>query len=85
VPLSGLQLTIGRDSGNDVRLRDDPTVSRRHAVLQRLAAGWAIHDHSSLNGTFVNDELLTGGRPLYPGDEIRLGDTILIYHREHRR
>ena len=82
VALDGAQLTIGRDEGNDLVIPDDPTVSRRHALLERLAAGWSIHDLESLNGTWVNGEPLSGGRPLYPGDEILIGDTLLVYRNQ---
>lgn len=79
VPLEGVRLTVGRGPSNDVDL-DDPTASRRHAVFERLAAGWSIDDVGSLNGTLVNGELLDRSRPLYSGDEILVGDTRLIYH-----
>ncbi|MDQ3979055.1 MAG: FHA domain-containing protein, partial [Actinomycetota bacterium] len=54
VELVGDRLTIGRGEANDVILPDDPTVSRRHAVFERLAAGWCVSDLDSLNGTLVN-------------------------------
>ena len=79
VPLEGVRITVGRGPSNDVDL-DDPTASRRHAVLERLAAGWSIDDVGSLNGTLVNGELLERARPLYSGDEIVVGDTRLIFH-----
>ncbi len=79
VPLEGVSLTIGRADSNDICV-DDPAVSRRHAVIEKLAAGWSISDVGSLNGTFVNGEMLERPRPLYSGDEIIIGDTQLIYH-----
>ena len=82
VPLEGDRLSIGRDDSNDVVIPNDATVSRRHALMERLAAGWSIHDLDSLNGTWVNGQPLTGGRPLYPDDEILIGDTLLVYRRD---
>ncbi len=79
VPLEGRALTIGRADSNDISV-DDPAVSRRHAVIEKLAAGWSISDVGSLNGTFVNGEIVDRPRPLYAGDEIVVGDTQLIYH-----
>ncbi len=82
IPLEGDRLSIGRGKSNDVSLPDDPTVSRRHALLERLAAGWSISDLNSLNGTLVNGEPLGQARPLYSGDEIEVGGTRLVYHHE---
>lgn len=81
VPLDGDRLTIGRDQSNDIVLGDDLRVSRRHAMLERLAAGWSVSDLDSTNGTFVNGEPLSQPRPLYPGDEIEVGETLLVYHQ----
>ncbi len=46
---------IGRSLAADVRF-DDPTVSRRHALVVRQADGVRVLDDRSLNGVFVNGE-----------------------------
>ena len=79
VPLDGDRLSIGREPGNDVAI-SDATMSRRHAVFARLAAGWSVTDVGSTNGTLVNGEPIDAPRPLFSGDEIQFGDTRLIYH-----
>ncbi len=81
VELVGDRLTIGRGEANDVILPDDPTVSRRHAVFERLAAGWCVSDLDSLNGTLVNGGALGQARPLYSGDEIQVGETRMVYRQ----
>ena len=81
VDLAGDWVTVGRDESNDIVLTDDPTVSRRHAVFERLAAGWCVSDLNSLNGTLVNGEALGQARPLYSGDEIQVGETRIVYRR----
>ncbi len=81
VALDGDRLTIGRDQSNDIVLAGDLAVSRRHAMLERLAAGWSVSDLGSTNGTFVNDEPLSQPRPLYSGDEIAVGETRLVYRQ----
>jgi two-component system response regulator AtoC len=45
------EVTIGRDEASTVRI-DDPSVSRRHAVL-RVGEGLEIEDLGGPNGTFV--------------------------------
>jgi hypothetical protein len=47
---------IGRSRSADIRL-DDPTVSRRHAVIVQTPEGdLRVLDDRSLNGIYVNDE-----------------------------
>lgn len=67
---------IGRSLAADVRF-DDPTVSRRHALVVRQADGVHVLDDRSLNGVFVNglriDRSGVGQRVLQDGDEIVVG------------
>jgi len=46
---------IGRSLSADIRF-DDPTVSRRHAMVHRSDGSTRILDDRSLNGVFVNGE-----------------------------
>jgi len=62
---------IGRSLAADVRF-DDPTVSRRHALIVRQADGVRVLDDRSLNGVFVNGERVEW-RALSDGDEIVVG------------
>lgn len=62
---------IGRSLAADIRF-DDPTVSRRHALVVRQADGVRVLDDRSLNGVFVNGERVEW-RALADGDEIVVG------------
>jgi hypothetical protein len=62
---------IGRSLAADVRF-DDPTVSRRHALIVRQPDGARVLDDRSLNGVFVNGERIEG-KLLADGDEIIVG------------
>jgi DNA-directed RNA polymerase subunit RPC12/RpoP len=62
---------VGRSLAADVRF-DDPTVSRRHALLVRQPNGVRVLDDRSLNGVFVNGERVEW-RMLEDGDEIVVG------------
>ena len=68
---------IGRSLAADVRF-DDPTVSRRHALVVRQADGFRVVDDRSLNGVFVNGERVEW-RQLHEGDEIVLGRHRLVF------
>jgi pSer/pThr/pTyr-binding forkhead associated (FHA) protein len=71
--------TIGKAAENDVALPDDATASHLHAVLERFAAGWCVTDLGSSNGTWVNGERIWASRRLRTGDEIRIGQTRLLF------
>ena len=71
--------TIGKAAENDVALPDDATASHLHAVLERFAAGWCVTDLGSSNGTWVNGERIWASRRLRSGDEIRIGQTRLMF------
>lgn len=70
-------LRIGRSLAAEVRF-DDPTVSRRHAILHRHERGVRILDDRSLNGVFVNGER-TEWHSLEDGDEILVGRFRLYF------
>ncbi|HEY8321676.1 MAG TPA: FhaA domain-containing protein [Candidatus Baltobacteraceae bacterium] len=73
-PIEG-PVNIGRSDESDVFLVD-PSVSRRHAVID-VDAGWPIvHDLESTNGTFVNGERIETRR-LSEGDLVAFGKTEL--------
>lgn len=62
---------IGRSLAADVRF-DDPTVSRRHALVVRQPDGVRVLDDRSLNGVFVNGSRIEW-KALQDGDEILVG------------
>jgi len=57
---------------------DDPTVSRRHALLYRDNAGARILDDRSLNGVFKNGERVELAE-LGDGDELAIGRYRLFF------
>jgi predicted component of type VI protein secretion system len=77
--LEGNRSTIGKAAENDIPVTDDPTASHLHAVLERFAAGWCVTDLGSSNGTWVNGERIWASRRLRHGDEIRVGQTRLVF------
>jgi predicted component of type VI protein secretion system len=74
VDLHDRQLRIGRGAGNELLLRDpDKTVSRNHARIVRSGDGWVFDDQDSLNGCWMNGELV-GRVKLEAGVAITMGD-----------
>jgi hypothetical protein len=82
VALEGDRLSIGKDASNEVAIDWDTTVSRVHALLERIGTSWALRDLSSRNGTFVNGERIWADRPLHPRDEIRIGETRIVFRSD---
>jgi pSer/pThr/pTyr-binding forkhead associated (FHA) protein len=62
---------IGRSLAADIRF-DDPTVSRRHALIVRQPDGLRVLDDRSLNGVFVNGERVEWST-LADNDEVVIG------------
>ena len=74
---------IGRSLVADLRF-DDPTVSRRHALIVQHPDGVRMLDDRSLNGVFVNGERIDS-RILDDGDEIIVGRYRLRFLRVQAR
>jgi predicted nucleic acid-binding Zn-ribbon protein len=77
VPLQDGWTRIGRSLSAHVRF-DDPTVSRRHALVHRDQTGARVLDDRSLNGVFLNGERVDW-HELEDGDEITVGAFRLYY------
>lgn len=77
VPMQEGWTRIGRGLSAHVRF-DDPTVSRRHALLHRDRTGARVLDDRSLNGVFLNGERVDW-HELEDGDEIAVGAFRLYY------
>jgi len=63
---------IGRADDVGIFL-DDITVSRHHALLRKSAGGWTVEDLGSLNGSYVNRNLISEVTSLTAGDEVQFG------------
>ena len=83
----GRPFLIGRLPSCNLVL-DQPAISRRHAVIYQGDRGWYIADAGSSNGAHVN--LVPAVEPvrLIDGDEIRLGESVMLRFElrpQHRR
>jgi hypothetical protein len=68
---------LGR--GNVEIKLEDPFASSHHARISREGHVLLIEDLGSTNGTYLNEEPLSGPQPLYDGDRIRIGDSEFTY------
>jgi len=76
-PLGAEEISIGRDPSNKISLLDS-LVSRRHCVIRRERDAFRLQDLESRNNTFVSG-VPVRERVLAHGDQIRVGNSILIF------
>lgn len=77
--------TIGRATDNALPLSKDKEVSRRHALIVYEANNFVLQDQNSLNGTFINDQLIKEPRPLQDGDIILIGVSTLKFQESSKK
>ncbi len=74
--------SIGRSKENIVHIRDNPRISRFHALIRcHDGFNYQIADLGSRNGTFVNDKRVVVATPLENNALIRLGDVEILFSR----
>ncbi|MDD3115387.1 MAG: DUF3662 domain-containing protein [Anaerovibrio sp.] len=72
------QIYLGRRVNNDFILTDN-NASRVHAYIAYERHRHILYDAESLNGTFVNGQRVVSPQLLRVGDEITIGETVLLY------
>lgn len=80
IPLSDdiAEIDIGRTNSNKI-LMSDNVVSANHASFFVGNSGWAIIDHKSTNGVYINNHRLMNAKYLKIGDCIRIANTMFVY------
>jgi pSer/pThr/pTyr-binding forkhead associated (FHA) protein len=78
-PLRGDETSIGRDDSADVTI-DEPSASRRHALVVRGRDGFYLRDLGSTNGTYLFGLLHGEEKRLFEGDRFRIGRTEFLFH-----
>ncbi len=69
--------SIGRSSDSAIFL-DDITVSRTHAVIEKVGKKFVLKDAGSLNGTYINNVSVTE-HELVSGEEFQIGKFHLLF------
>lgn len=76
LPLENV-VDIGREPSLPIHLDQDTQVSRRHARITAQGGQAVVEDLGSTNGTYVNDQPIHAPRILNPGDNVRIGLTVI--------
>jgi pSer/pThr/pTyr-binding forkhead associated (FHA) protein len=71
------KLVVGRDPASDIFL-NDMTVSRGHAIIERMGDVITVRDSGSLNGTYVNGEVVDEAT-LANGDVLQIGTFQMLF------
>lgn len=69
---------VGRSSKADIQI-DQESISRNHAKFTNARGRVSVKDLGSTNGTYVNDELVSGELTLRNGDLVKIGRTIFKF------
>jgi pSer/pThr/pTyr-binding forkhead associated (FHA) protein len=81
IPVTRADFWLGAAPNNDLTIPDE-TVSGNHAWLHFEADTLKIFDNHSTNNTWVNGQPVgETARLLFPGDEIRIGRSVLVVER----
>lgn len=67
---------LGTSPECEARISTDPRMSGRHACIVHRPGGFWIDDENSMNGTFVNGELIEEKRRLPGSAVVRTGETV---------
>ena len=79
IPLTpGQPLRIGRTNKAEHAFPDDPRMSGVHCAFECDARGCRVRDLDSSNGTFLNGARIKEAT-LANGDEIRAGNTVIVF------
>ena len=71
-PLGSRETIVGRGEGCAVRIPSSE-VSRRHCRIVQAGGRVTVTDLNSVNGTYLNEELVVGDAVIVAGDQLRVG------------
>jgi hypothetical protein len=77
IPISRETFFIGRSKGNNIPI-SDPSISRKHAVINFIDGKYVISDLNSLKGTYVNGKKVEEA-VLRSGDIINIGESRMQF------
>jgi len=81
-PLRSGRTLIGRQAGPGGVQLDDPLASREHAEVRQEGGAYVFRDLGPTNPSLVNGQEASGANELQDGDEITIGETVLIFRQE---
>jgi NADPH-dependent 2,4-dienoyl-CoA reductase/sulfur reductase-like enzyme/pSer/pThr/pTyr-binding forkhead associated (FHA) protein len=74
----GTEARLGRNAEAEVTV-DDPGISHLHCQFSKKGGAVFVRDLGSINGTFINDDLVTVPHRLAEGDVLHVGNSDLAW------
>ena len=71
------QMIMGRETDSTIRLKNNVSASRKHALLSIENEDLYITDLNSRNGTFIDGQRISNPTPIYLASQIRIGNQVL--------
>ncbi|MCB1024305.1 MAG: SpoIIE family protein phosphatase [Acidobacteria bacterium] len=81
IPVTRLRTTIGRSARSDICI-PDAFASRLHAEVRKEGDSFWLQDLGSANGTRYNGSVVSMPIPIFPGGEIQIGETRIMFEDE---
>jgi VWFA-related protein len=78
------EITIGRDADNTIAINDDMMSPKQCKIVSHKGVFYLL-DLISENGTYLNGNKLLRPKTLHDWDELKLGNTVLLFRGSHRR
>lgn len=78
-------LTLGRSLEAGISFPEEAGLSRTHVAFELDGDGAIVRDLSSLNGTWVNGERISGRRELRSGDSVKVAGLTIAYERAEKQ
>ncbi|WP_195451410.1 FHA domain-containing protein [Anaeromassilibacillus sp. 1001302B_160321_C8] len=75
------EICVGRSEQTSLQINND-TISEKHASFFCSSNGWAIIDHQSTNGVYLNGKKMSAPRYLEKFDVVRIVDSYFIFTGE---
>ena len=72
------EICVGRSARSGLQIENE-AISEKHASFFCSVNGWAIIDHQSTNGVYLNGRRLSAPRYLKPFDTVRIADAYFIF------
>ncbi len=75
------EINIGRTASNSLNIENN-MISEHHATFFRAEHGWAVADHNSTNGVYINASRIRASRYLSNMDVIRIADIFFVFYED---